>query len=101
MSQFNYTFTLPPVGASDVANRELTVTVNNTAPPQVFTFPGQPMTTGVVGPFNDGDHLSLTLVDIDGHGNRSPSSAALDLDVVDDVAPAQPGNLSVASKTQV
>ncbi len=100
MANFGYIFALPPVGASDVAKRELTVTVNGGDPPLTRSYDGQPVVSDEFI-FADHDHVSLTLVDIDGAGNRSSSSAALSFDVVDDVPPPAPGDLGVKTKRQM
>jgi hypothetical protein len=100
MSSFGFVFSLPPVGASDVSRRELTVTVNGGDPPLVRSYDGQPLQSDEYV-FADKDHISVTLVDIDGAGNRSPSSAALSFDVIDDVPPPAPGDLGIGSKRQM
>jgi len=100
MSQFGFKIVLPPPGASDVATRELSITVNGGDPPTVKTYPGATLLTDEVV-FNADDQLVMTLVDIDGHGNRSQPSAAFSYAVVDDVAPPQPGQLGVQDKRQI
>lgn len=100
MAQFGIKFVLPPAGASDVAQRELTVTVNGGDPPLVRTYPA-PADKSDEWVFNDSDHLVVTLVDVDGRGNRSQPSAAFSYDVVDDVAPPAPGELGVTDKRQI
>lgn len=100
MDRFGLTFFLPPAG-NDVETRELSITVNGQDPPTVKTY-GKPFpatTEQLI--FNQDDELSLTLVDIDDAGNRSPASAALSVTVNDDVAPDAPGNLGVASKVEL
>ena len=81
MSQFGFKIVLPPPGASDVATRELSITVNGGDPPTVKTYPGATLLTDEVV-FNADDQLVMTLVDIDGHGNRSQPSAAFSYAVV-------------------
>ena len=100
MAQFGLKFTLPAPGASDVNTRELTITVNGGDPPQVVNYAGNVLVTDELV-FNADDSLVLVLVDIDGHGNRSSASPAFSYDVVDDVAPPQPGELAVAEKRQI
>jgi hypothetical protein len=100
MSQFGLKFSLPAPGASDVATRELTITVNGGDPPTVKSYPGSALITDELI-FNADDALSLTLVDIDGHGNRSPASAAFVYTVVDDVPPPAPGSVGVSEKRQI
>ncbi len=100
MATFGIKFALPPAGASDVNQRELTVTVNGGDPPLARTYPG-PVTESDEWVFNDADHLTVVLVDVDGKGNRSQPSSAFNYDVIDDVAPPQPGELAVSSKRQI
>ena len=100
MAQFGIKFGLPMPGASDVVQRELTVTVNGGDPPLVRTYQA-PAAISDEWVFNDADHVVAFLVDIDGRGNRSQASAAFILDIVDDIAPPAPGNLSVVEKRQI
>ncbi len=100
VATFGIKFGLPAVGASDVAKRELTVTVNGGDPPAVTTMNGQPLLSDEMV-FNVNDVLSVTLVDIDGAGNRSQPSAALAYTVTDTVPPPQPGVLSVGEVRQI
>lgn len=99
MAQFAFTFNFPPPGASDVANRELSVAVNGVTPPQkrLYTAPVMVSDEWV---FDDGDNIAVTLVDIDGHGNRSEPSPELSMAVIDDVPPPAPGELA-ATKRQL
>ena len=99
MTQFGIILNLPPVGASDVAKRELSVTVG-TAEPVIKVMDGQPLKSDELI-FNADDEVVVTLTDIDGHNNRSPHSAPLSFKVVDDVAPPAPGDLSVFAKRQI
>jgi hypothetical protein len=103
MAKFGLKFGLPPAGASDVTqggSRELSITVGGQDVPQVVTLPGAAMETDELT-FESDAVLSLTLVDIDKSGNRSQPSAIFNYTVVDDVAPPQPGQLSVAAKRQL
>ncbi len=100
MAKFGIVFALPTPGASDVAQRELTVTVNGGDPPLVQTMQGAVLVSDEMV-FTDADELSVTLVDIDEHGNRSQPSAAFSYSVVDDVPPPQPGDLGVSAKRQI
>ena len=100
MAHFGITFAFPAAGASDVAQRELTVTVNGGDPPLTRTYPA-PADKSDEWVFSDGDSLVATLIDIDGHGNRSQPSAAFSYSVVDDVAPPAPGALGVSDKRQI
>jgi hypothetical protein len=100
MATFGIKFALPTPGASDVAQRELTVTVNGGDPPLVRTYTA-PATESDEWVFALNDNLSVSLVDIDTSGNRSQPSAAFTMTVTDTVAPPQPGALGVASIRQI
>jgi len=100
MAQFGFKFALPAPGASDVAQRELTVTINGGDPPLVRTYPGATLTTDQ-WIFATGDVISASLIDVDGSNNRSQPSAAYVFTVTDDVAPPAPGELGVAEKVQL
>src|SRR5215471_7325079 len=70
MAQFAIKFGLPAPGASDVAQREVTVTVNGGDPPLVRSYPeATDITDEWI--FNASDQVSVSLVDIDLHSNRS------------------------------
>ncbi len=100
MANFGVTFGLPATTVSDVANRELTVTVNGGDPPSSRTYLG----TAILSDewvFADGDNVSVTLVDIDGHNNRSQPSAAFVFVVTDTVPPPQPNSVGVNSVRQI
>src|SRR5262245_29555812 len=92
MAQFAIKFGLPAPGASDVAQREVTCTVNGGDPPLVRTYPEATLTTDE-WIFNADDQVSVSLVDVDEHNNRSQPSAAFVFTVVDDVAPPAPGQV--------
>ena len=100
MTTFGFKVVLPPPGASDVTQRELTITVNGGDPPLVKVYAGDALLTDELV-FNADDKLVMTLVDIDGHANRSPASAAFSYAVIDDVPPPQPGALGVQDKRQI
>ena len=100
MATFGLKFALPPPGASDVNQRELSVTVNGIDTPEVHTYSGTTLLTDEIV-YNADDSLVLVLVDIDGHGNRSQPSPALAYDVVDDVPPPAPGVIGVSEKRQI
>ncbi len=99
MTQFGLIFSLPPVGAADVATRELSVTVNGAAP-ALTPLPGQPLLTPEMV-FDQDDQLLIVLTDVDGAGNRSLPSNPFSYAVVDDVPPPQPGELGVSAKRQL
>ncbi len=100
MSQFAVKFGLPPVGVSDVAQRELTVTVNGGDPPLMRSYDGQPLETDE-WEFAQDSVLNVSLVDIDSSGNRSQPSASFNVTINDDVPPPQPGELNLLSKRQL
>jgi hypothetical protein len=100
MAHFGIKFNLPVPGASDVATRELTITTNGVEPPVVQTLVGTALLSDQVV-FSDGDTFSVTLVDIDGHAQRSPASAAFTGTVIDDVAPPTPGLITMGEKVQL
>ena len=99
MSQFGYTFTLPPVGAPDVASRTLRVSVDN-LDPVIVSMPGQPTVSDEVV-LDLGNQVSITLTDTDAAGNASVPSDPLQFVVTDTVPPPQPGGLNVASVRQI
>lgn len=99
VSRFAFTFNLPTPSASDVATHEVTAKVTG-KPDATKSYPVGTLVTGE-WEFDMNDEVSLRTVEIDGAGNRSPASDPLTFVVVDDVAPAAPGVLSVASKRQL
>jgi hypothetical protein len=100
MATFGYKFGLLPPVVSDVATREVTVTVNGIDPPTKREFPGTAVITDEFV-FNLNDNVAVTAVDIDGSGNRSESSAALTFVVTDDVPPPAPGLITIAEHRQI
>ena len=93
-------FQLPTKSASDVVTQELSVAINGVASVVLGNFAADLTETGFIGEFNDNDALSITVVDIDGAGNRSPASEPALYTLVDDVAPPQPGMVGVMSKRE-
>ena len=93
-------FQLPTKSASDVVTQELSVAINGVASVVLGNFAADLTETGFIGEFNDNDALSITVVDIDGAGNRSPASEPALYILVDDVAPPQPGMVGVMSKRE-
>jgi hypothetical protein len=100
VDKFEITFALPPPAAADVVNRELTISITGVDSPIVQNLNGAARESDRVQ-FDEDAELSVTLVDIDNAGNRSPASAAFVYRVVDDVAPPAPGAVGISSKTEV
>lgn len=100
MHKFGLTFALPEPGAADVTTRELTITVSGQDTPIVQKLAGVAKESDQAI-FDKDAELSVTLVDIDDSGNRSPASAAFVYKVIDDIAPPAPGQLGVASKVEI
>lgn len=96
---FQIVFAFPAPGASDVVQRELSVTVNGADPPLIRTYSN--VMQSDTWDFQENDSLACTLTDIDNAGNRSQPSSVFNYDVVDDVPPPQPAELGIASKTEV
>lgn len=82
-----YKLILPPPGAPDVVTRELAVFKNGGAEPHAIlsVVDGQEIT------FDQGDVVTLRLVDIDDAGNRSEPSPPFDFVATDTIAPPAPG----------
>ena len=100
MSQFGIVFNLPAPKASDVASRELIVTVQGQADPIVQTKPGDARESDEL--IFDADAIvRVTLSDTDAHGNHGAPSAAFVFTVVDDVAPGAPDAVGVLRKRQI
>lgn len=81
-----------PLAADHVTSREFTSQTND-APPVVNTFPGDAADASA-GSAVIGDVVSMSLVDIDQAGNRSPASTR-SITVADTVPPHQPDALNV------
>lgn len=90
MSHLGIKFPLPKP-AFPVQTRELSVIVNS-APARVFTLPGSALTSDEFI-FSSDDSYSVTLVDIDSHGNRSLPTKPLSGSIADDLRPATPDAL--------
>jgi hypothetical protein len=80
-----------PKPAAPVAQREVSVTVNN-GPARVSTLPGAALVSEEMI-FRAGDTYSVTLVDIDANGNRSTRSKAMNGNVKEDMTPATPAQI--------
>lgn len=100
MASFGIKFGFKAPGASDVVQRELSVTVNGGDPPLVRTYSG-PVLESDEWVFQANDALVAVLVDIDGTGNKSPASSAFSYTVTDDIAPPAPGDITVVDKRQI
>lgn len=92
------TISLPKPGASDVASRELRVSLNG----------GEATKTELEKDALEASFtcdastkFSITLVDIDASGNRSPESSALEGTAEDTFAPPAPGALGVLNVQEV
>jgi hypothetical protein len=78
-----------PKPAAPVAQRELTVVVNN-QPARVYLLPGDALVSDQIL-FANKDSFRVSLVDIDASGNRSPASKVFSDEV--STLPAKPGDL--------
>lgn len=93
MSQYLYTFKMPPLGASDVVDRELHTAINS-----VETIQNLPVDNFEYKQVFDQDvSVSMFLIDIDKAGNRSAPGKVLTFQVVDTVAPDAPEAPEVVS----
>lgn len=97
-SMLNFVLNLPPVGASDVVSRELTVKIGE-SDPVVSQLPGSAITSDTMGGA-DNDPVVGQLVDIDDAGNRS-GAKEFSFVLLDTLAPPTPGDvgLSVVSES--
>jgi hypothetical protein len=86
-----YNVTLPPPAASDVATRELSITVGE-GPTNVVQLPGDALSHEFI--VERDVAVAMFLVDVDGSGNRSPQSPTLAFTSRDTIPPAAPGELS-------
>jgi hypothetical protein len=92
-----YTITLPAPGAPDVTARELHVTLDQGAD-NVQTLPASATSAQVA--CNEGQAVSLFLVDVDDAGNESPPSPTLSYTAADVIPPPAPGPLTIASVSE-
>jgi hypothetical protein len=92
-----HTIGLPPRGASDVVQRELSVTIGDATVVQVLD--GAATEAKVLAQHNDA--VSLKLTDVDRAGNRSPDSPTLTFTATDTFPPPAPGTLAVTSVVEV
>lgn len=87
----NFSVLLPTPGATDVVKRELSVTIGE-EPTQTKELTTETEVTGFSGA--DNAQVSLSLVDIDDAGNRSPERSQTFV-LVDSLAPPQPGEMGI------
>jgi hypothetical protein len=88
----------PPMSGSDVVTRELLLGGTGVVASEVLvSSPAGAL--GVDYWDKEGASVSLSLIDIDGAGNRSPASLKT-YTSADDVPPGQPGELSIQPITQ-
>ena len=98
MAKIKATIQLPPPGSSDVAKREVYVSVNG----QAETFVELDKTATIfeyTGEAND--EVDVWLVDVDETGNRSEQSDALLVTLADTFPPPKPAPLIVTNMEQV
>lgn len=101
MARFGLTFNLPaPANPADVAQRKLTVVTNGQTPGAEQALAGTATVSQEVE-FNQDDTFSVTLKDADASGNWSNASQEFTGSVTDDIAPAAPGEIALASKRQI
>ncbi len=99
MSQFAYTFNLPvPAAPDDVAGRVVSIATNGAD--AVETPVDKTLTVSPEFTFDDGATFTVQVIDADAAGNKA-AGPMLTVTVVDDVPPATPGELAVASKRQI
>ena len=87
-----FKFNLPEKSAPDVTSRELTVQ-SGTNDPTLITLPPEVTETDTLQG-NEGDVLTVSLVDIDDAGNRSEARTQ-EFTLADTIPPAQPGEIGL------
>ena len=87
-----FSISLPPVGAADVVERTLTVTIGDNAPQTLNPAIDATETGELQG--NDNDAVHAELVDTDDAGNQSQPST-LDAVLSDTIPPPQPGQMGI------
>lgn len=97
-TMLNFVFVLPPKSAADVVNRELVVSVDG-AEPTTANYAGDATESGEFSGEQD-QTVTGTLVDIDDAGNRS-EPRPFEFVLVDNLAPAQPGELAIRVTSEV
>ena len=99
MARFRISFQVPPAAnPADVAVRKLEVLVGGVLRDTVALDPAATATPPLE--FAESDFVIARLVDADAAGNEA-RGAALEFTVIDDVPPAAPGALAIASKEQI
>jgi hypothetical protein len=99
MSQFRFTFNIPaPANPADVASRKLVCTVNDGTATETALAVDALVSDPMV--FNESDSVKIHLVDMDAAGNPTAGDDFSFL-VIDDIGPAKPGMLGIASKEQI
>jgi len=91
-SMLNFVLNLPPMGASDVVSRELTVKVGE-SDPVVSQLPGSAITSESMSGADNAPVVGQ-LVDIDDAGNRS-EAREFSFVLLDTLAPPIPGEISI------
>jgi hypothetical protein len=92
MGKMIFSLDLPPASAPDVVTQELTVSIPG-ADPQVFKLGADQKTVEGLKAERDAQ-VALSLVDVDGAGNRSPAREQT-ATIADTIAPPQPGEIAV------
>jgi hypothetical protein len=104
MSNFGYTFSLPaPEKPTDVKKRELQLTVAGVVQEPILAVddPTVLISNQVVLSDEGEPDVDVSLIDTDAKGNASSPSAPFSFKVTDDIPPATPGQLGIASKVQI
>lgn len=91
-SMLVYAVTLPPATAPDVVSYELTQVIDGGAPVVLAVKLGDPKPEIKVA---DGAKVSLTVIEVDDAGNKSPASPAFEFTAADTIAPGAPDAPSV------
>jgi hypothetical protein len=91
-NMLRFVLVLPPIGASDVIDRELMVQISGQLPAVEHVPPSVVESGEYEG--NDGDSISGHLVDIDDAGNRSEPSP-FSFTLADTIAPPAPGEIGI------
>lgn len=104
MAKFGYTFNVPaPATPADVAKREFEFTVAGVVQPREVAVANVGDLISKEFVFEDAGEpeISVVLIDSDAKGNASAPSKPFTFKVTDDIGPAQPGEIGIASKRQI